>query len=89
MWVLVIFFLLSLVLNVALSYLLVKFIKRLFDAEKLMNEINDVTDSLIDFCESLKKKSLFYYSPEIQNFHRLVIDITKPLEKIRKEPLDG
>ena len=85
MWFFVLLFILSLVVNVVMAYLLVRFIKRLFDAERLMNEVNDVTDSLIEFCESLKKKSLFYYTPEIQNFHRLVTDITKPLEKVKRE----
>ena len=86
----VLLLILSLGVNIFLAYLLHGFIKRLMGAENVINEVNDVIDSLLIFCEDLKRKSLVYYSPEAQHFHKLVIKLSKPLENItRKEETGG
>lgn len=84
-WMFLVFFVLSFTLNAVLSYFLYGFIRRLMEAERIVNEVNDATGTLLDFCEKLKKKSLVYYSPEAIQFHKLVGSLAKPLEKISKK----
>lgn len=84
-WLFFVFFVLSCALNVMAAYLLYGFIRRLMEAERLLNEVNETTDTLLRFCETLKKKSLVYYSPEAQQFHKLVVQLAKPLESISKK----
>jgi hypothetical protein len=74
-------------INILLLYLLKRFVGRLLEAEDILNEVGDIADSLSEFCETLKKRDLIYWSPEAQRFHKMVVKLAKPLEKISK--LDG
>ncbi len=69
--------------TVCLSILLVRFVKRCLQMEEMLNVIDDQTGELIAYCETLKAKSVIYHSPEVLQFHRLVIAMSRPLDALR------
>lgn len=63
----------------------VRFIRRCIEMERIINEMDDRTGELVDYCETLRDKSIIYHSPEVLHFHRLVIAMTRPIDKLRPE----
>lgn len=67
------------------AYIAVRFAKRALQMQDLLTEIDNATNSLVEYCETLKSKSLLYHSPEVMQFHKLVIAMANPLDKIRNK----
>lgn len=71
------------VCTVCLSIVLHRFIRRCIQMEEMLNTVDERTAELIAYCETLKNKSVIYHSPEVLQFHRLVLAMTRPLDALR------
>jgi hypothetical protein len=83
------FLILSILLNAVLAFSIFKLFKRLIEAENSMNDVSSNIDSLAEFCESLKKKSLAYHSPEVVAFHKLVVQVSNSFSKEKEAKTNG